>query len=268
MLDLDLIRRASFVKHVEWHDVLPSTSDRGIELVANGNIVTPLLILAGEQSAGRGRGLNRWWSDAGALTFSLVFDPMGDQLARGADVVEAAHWPKIALTAAIALCDVMQELLPDVPCALKWPNDVLLQGKKVAGILAEVPPATPPSPRRLVLGMGINVNNSLKLAPAEVKAVGTAICDVAEAPVDATGLFIDWLSRFAGYLQALALGDCALPARWQSLCALTGKMIELQSGNRCVRGQCRGIDADGALLVDSHSGPERIFAGTLVRIVA
>lgn len=267
MLDLDLIRKASFVKHVEWHDILPSTNDRGIELAGNGKIATPLLILAGEQSAGRGRGLNRWWSDAGALTFSLVFDPAGDQLFSGAAVLEAAHWPKTALAAAVALCDVMQESLSNVPCALKWPNDVLLQGRKVAGILAEVPPNAPLSPRRLVLGMGINVNNSLTSAPAEVKAVGTAICDVAEAPVDATGLLIEWLSRFAGHLQALAVGDRALPARWQSLCALTGKRVEVQSGNRSVRGQCHGIDADGALVVDTDSGLERIYAGVLVRIV-
>jgi biotin-(acetyl-CoA carboxylase) ligase len=61
-------------------------------------------------------------------------------------------------------------------------------------------------------------------------------------------VLIAWLNRFADHLHALAVADPALATRWQSLCALSGKTIELQSGNRTVRGLCRGIDTDGALL--------------------
>jgi BirA family biotin operon repressor/biotin-[acetyl-CoA-carboxylase] ligase len=211
--------------------------------------------------------LNRWWSDAGALTFSLVFDPHADQQSRGAPVLDSERWPRIALAAGVALCDVLQELLPNVPCSLKWPNDVLLAGKKVSGILVEVPPAHPPSPRRLVLGMGINVNNSLASAPVELQASGTSLCDAAGAAFDVTNVLIAWLNRFADRLHALAIADPGLPHRWQSLCALSGKMVELQSGNRAIRGTCRGIDTDGALLIDTPAGRERLHAGVLVRVV-
>src|SRR5438309_3216915 len=91
--DLDRIRRQTFVRHVESHDVLASTNDRGIELAGEPNIPTPLLILAGEQTAGRGRGANRWWWGPGALTFSLVFDPRQDLAARGWRPLDAEHWP-------------------------------------------------------------------------------------------------------------------------------------------------------------------------------
>jgi BirA family biotin operon repressor/biotin-[acetyl-CoA-carboxylase] ligase len=262
---LEKIRRSTFCKEVEWHSIVSSTNDRGMELAGSPDLVTPLLILAGEQTAGRGRGTNRWWSGPGALTFSLVFDPEKDVSSCESPPLDAERWPRVALVAGVALCDVLHEAIPDVACGLKWPNDVLLAGKKVAGILVEVPPAIPPAPRRLVLGMGVNVNNTLSAAPAEIQAAGSALCDVAGAAFDLIPLVILWLNRFADSLDALAIGDPALPARWQSLCALTGKIVELQSGNRLVRGLCRGIDADGALLVDTNDGPERLYAGALVR---
>ncbi len=264
---LDRISQATFVERVEWHDVVSSTNDLGIERAGENPLATPLLILAGEQTAGRGRGRNRWWSAAGALTFSLVFDPRRDLAVRRAPELPTERWPTVALAAGVALCDVLLEMLPDVSCTLKWPNDVLLAGKKVSGILVEVPPAVAPAPRRLVLGMGINVNNSLAAAPPELQSTAAALCDAAGTPGDATTLLIAWLNRFAGHLGALAVGDPALPARWQSLCALSGKDVELQSGNRQVRGTCRGIDTDGALLVDTETGPQRLYAGVLVRAV-
>jgi len=261
---LEKIRRSTFIKDVEWHAVVSSTNDRGIELAGSADLVTPLLILAGEQTAGRGRGTNRWWSEAGALTFSIVFDPQKDASACGLPVA-VERWPRIALVAGVALCDVLHEVIPDLPHGLKWPNDVLVAGKKIAGILVEAPPAIPPAPRRLVLGMGMNINNTLTAAPVEIQSAGVALCDAVGATFDVTRLLILWLNRFADLLDALASDDPALPARWHTLCALTGKTVELQSGNRLVRGLCRGIDADGALLVDTETGPERLYAGVLVR---
>jgi len=266
-LDIPRIQRDTFIAHVEWHDRIASTNDRGMQVAAESNLATPLLIAAGEQTAGRGRGTNRWWSEAGALIFSLIIDPQADQESRGSRALAADHWPRIALTAGVALCDVLQKQLPHVSTGLKWPNDVLLAEKKVSGILVEVPPAAPPNARRLVLGMGINVNNSLAAAPVELKSTGTSLCDAAGSSFDLTDLLIAWLNRFADQLHALAVADPALPKRWQSLCALSGKTVELQSGDRTVRGLCRGIDTDGALLLDTSAVRERLYAGALVRVV-
>jgi biotin-(acetyl-CoA carboxylase) ligase len=115
--------------------------------------------------------------------------------------------------------------------------------------------------------MGINVNNSLAAAPAELQSTGTSLLDAAGAVFDLTDLLIAWLNCFADRLHALAASHPALLERWQSLCALSGKTIELQSGNRTLRGLCRGIDIDGALLLDTPTAPERLYAGALVRVV-
>jgi BirA family biotin operon repressor/biotin-[acetyl-CoA-carboxylase] ligase len=115
--------------------------------------------------------------------------------------------------------------------------------------------------------MGINVNNSLAAAPAELQSSSTSLAEAGGALFDLTDLLIAWLNCFADHLHALATADPALPERWRSLCDLSGKTIELQSGNRTVRGLCRGIDADGALVLDTPAGPERLYAGALVRVV-
>jgi BirA family transcriptional regulator, biotin operon repressor / biotin---[acetyl-CoA-carboxylase] ligase len=260
--DLERVRRDSFVAQVEWHATLPSTNDHALQRAAMETLDTPLLIVAEEQTAGRGRGSNRWWSGAGALTFSLVLDP-----ARiGPLSLRTEHWPRVALTAGVALCQALVELAPHLDCGLKWPNDVLISGKKVAGILVEIPPAPPSAPRRIVLGMGVNINNSLADAPSEIKERGTALCDATGLEFDATQVLLTWLARFVENVGALAVDDPELPPRWQARCVLSGKSVELQAGERIVRGACRGIEADGALLVDTPAGPERLYGGVLVRI--
>lgn len=275
-INLDRLRRHPFLTRVDWHAVLPSTNDRALELAALESLETPLLILSDEQTAGRGRAANRWWSQRGALTFSLVLEPGADRGVLDSPssaetmrlpLLRTDHWPRVALTAGLALCESLAQLVPHLDFGLKWPNDVLLAGKKLAGILVEIPPVRPPVPRRLVLGMGVNVNNSLADAPAEIQATGTSLCDAGGLEFDSTELLLGWLTQFASNLQALAADQTDLATRWQARCVLTGKQIALQTGERELTGLCRGIEADGALLLDTPAGRERLYAGTLVRIV-
>ncbi|MSR56394.1 MAG: biotin--[acetyl-CoA-carboxylase] ligase [Planctomycetaceae bacterium] len=272
-LDLDRLQNESFVAGVEWHKTLESTNDLAMQRAAQESLETPFLILADEQTTGRGRGNNRWWSGTGALTFSLVIDPQtpagnGNSPQRAGGFIPPVYWPRVALVAGVSLCEALEILAPQLDYGLKWPNDVLIAGKKVAGILVEIPPARPPIPRRLVLGMGVNVNNSLAESPPEIQSVGTALCDATGLEFDRTQVLLAWLDRFSANLSALAADSPALPAGWQSRCVLTGQTIELQAGDRAVRGVCRGIDVDGALLVDTPTGPERLYGGVLVRVLA
>ena len=260
---LERIFQESFVRSGEWHDEIGSTNDRGNEIARRGGIETPYLILAQAQTAGRGRGANRWWSSAGALTFTLVFDPQTD-LNPG---LPMEYWPPVALTAGVALCDVLDQFTPSGATRLKWPNDVLIGGKKAAGILAEIPPAEAGSARRLVLGMGVNVNNSLAGAPPEIQSIASALCDMTGGPLDRTQFLIDWLNRLAYRLCELVENRQSLVERWQCLCALTGRKIELQAGNRLIEGICAGINDDGGLLVDTPAGLEKIYGGVLIRAI-
>ena len=247
---------ASFVRRVEAHRVLASTNDRAMELAGRHPLETPVLILAEEQTAGRGRGANRWWAGPGALTFSLVIEP------ELADIV-AEHWPRVSLATGLSVCEVLQDELPHVECGLKWPNDVWLAGRKVCGILVEIPPARAGVPRRMVIGIGLNVNNSLAEAPDDVQARATSLCDSGGRPFDVPSVLLQLLLRIEQNLESLAAHDPQLGERWQRACTLRGRPIEVQLGERTLRGIARGIQHDGSLLVDVDGREERLWGGVL-----
>lgn len=273
-LDFDQLARHPFVAAVDWQPTLPSTNDHALGLAARESLATPHLVVAEQQTAGRGRGANRWWSSQGALTYSLVLSTQADRCAVRPLSSNAStpsprpdQWARVALTAGLSLCEALGGLVPHLDFGLKWPNDVMLGGKKLAGILVEIPPAAPPAPRRIVLGMGINVNNSLADAPAELQASAATLRDATGLEFDATQVLLAWLSRFAANLQSLVADNDDLALRWQSRCVLTGQAVELQSGERLLRGVSAGIARDGALLLDTPAGPERIYAAAAVRLV-
>lgn len=244
---------------LEFHAEIASTNDRALELAADPTVRLPLLVLAHRQTAGRGRGTNAWWSADGALTFSLILDPQ----ALG---VDSSRWPCLSLASAVAVCRLLERRAPHTPRALKWPNDVFLAGRKVSGILVEVTPASRPDHRRLVLGLGLNVNNSWQSAPAELAQVGTSLCDHTGTHHDRTELLLDLLHELHSQWQQLVRGDAELPRAWQSLCMLRGRSLEVAAGSHQIAGRCEGIAEDGRLLVAAPDGTiQRIAGGTIQR---
>jgi BirA family biotin operon repressor/biotin-[acetyl-CoA-carboxylase] ligase len=303
-MDLEDLRRSGLFAQVEWHAKIGSTNTRALELATAVDQPTPLLIGADQQTAGRGRGGNRWWSTAGALTFSLVLDPTEDFLGPDVPPLTPAHWPRLSLVAALALCHELDRLIPGVTAQLKWPNDVHVAGRKLAGILVETA-SSPGNTPRLVLGMGINVNNSLRDAPPELQATACSLIDLMGGPlrcdpvvadprsassvssgstptqvvvptgdsgpggdsvVDRLTVLCGWMREFTELAQGLAQDDPLLPEGWRQRCPLAGRQVSLQAGERTVSGLCLGIDDSGALLVDTPSGTERCFGGVLVRV--
>ena len=130
--DLERIRQAAGVLSLEYHPHLPSTNTRALAWAEEDSLTLPALVLTDMQTAGRGRGDHRWWASPGALTFSLVVPGLADR--------EGTPWSRIALTAGLAVGHALQQLQPGLPVGLKWPNDVYVSGRKICGILVEVPP--------------------------------------------------------------------------------------------------------------------------------
>jgi len=249
----------TFVNRLEFHPLLGSTNDRSLELAREPHLETPLIVLAATQTAGRGRGANRWWSGDGALTFSLILEP-------GLLDLPPTVWPRVAVVTGLTLCEAFADRVPSASVRLKWPNDVHVDGKKVAGILVEVPPAAYPVPARLVVGIGINVNNSWRDAPDEIRDKGTALCDVGGAALSPGELLTELMNRLSDNLRQLAETPEVLAPRWRACCALTGKTVEIQQGERLVRGVCLGIDDDGALLVQQESDRIKLYGGTVAKV--
>jgi BirA family biotin operon repressor/biotin-[acetyl-CoA-carboxylase] ligase len=251
-LDVDRILRETFVARAECHPTVGSTNDRAAECATQGAGELPLLVAADRQTAGRGRGTNRWWTGPGALAFSLLVD--GRTV--GAD---RSRSPLVSLAAAVAVADTIAPLVPSHRVGIHWPNDVLVAERKTAGILVEVLPD-----RRHVVGIGLNTNNTLSDAPAELRHTAVTLCDICGRQFDQTQILVDLLNRLEGEFSRLCRDPAAVAARADALCLQHGQMLTLQWADRTVLGRCRGIAADGAILLETSAGTEPFYCGTLL----
>ena len=193
-----------------------------------------------------------------ALPISLVLEATAEGL-------QPRQWPQVSLTAAVAVLDVLKEMVPGVPAGLRWPNDVYLGGRKICGVLVE-PADSPARPssflrNRLVVGLGMNVNNSLTEAPCEVRTVGTSLFDLTGDRFDLTETLLRILDRIKQRLAWLAENDPRLADAWQQHCLLRGETVTVDLGPHVVQGRCHGIDPGGALLVETEARIEKLYGG-------
>lgn len=255
-MNLEPLRRHAWLRGVDYHDELPSTNLRATELAATAEIECPRLVVAGRQSAGRGRGANRWWSAEGALTFSVLLEPEPLGLL-------TEQWPRTSLCAALAVRDTLADYAPSIECGVKWPNDVFMARRKVSGVLVEAPPRKGATMHRLVIGIGVNVNNSLAAAPDEVQSVATSLIDQVSERHDVGEVLEAIIARLAENLALLAQNDDELPTRWQRHSLLDGRTVTIDLGTRLVTGYCLGINREGALDLSTSLGVEAMVSGVV-----
>jgi BirA family biotin operon repressor/biotin-[acetyl-CoA-carboxylase] ligase len=250
--DRNLILASTFVEQIEFHPEIESTNDRAMALARQGVDQQPLLILAESQTRGRGRGANSWWATDGALTFTVLLK------------VDLAprRLPKASLTAGLAVCEAVEEAIQHSGFQLKWPNDIYLNERKLSGILIELPPG---KDLWMAIGIGINVNNSSRHAPPELQRSIIALCDTGSINLSLTQVLIGVLNRLEDRLGWIGRHDDELCHSWRKRCLLTGRQVRLEIGTRKVVGQCRGIDRNGALLIDTSEGTERFMAGAITQ---
>lgn len=215
-----------------------STNERAKELAlagaAHGTLVT-----ADEQSAGRGRQGRLWLAPPGsALLMSLVLRDLG---------AAQAHLP---LAAALAVCEACERSVPVVRCAIKWPNDVWIDGRKLAGILIE----GRPQDGWAVLGIGVNVRTAPEELPEELRDTATSLAAAAGEPPQREEILAHML---AGLEERLAQNPEQIVADWAERDALRGNRVRWQQGE----GTARGINESGALIVETPTGRVTLDAG-------
>ncbi len=248
----------TFVRRAEHFETLRSTNDRALEIAATLPASSvPLLILADRQTAGRGRGRNQWFAADGVLTFSLVLEPSQWRL-------DPSLWPRLSVAVGGAVAESLAHWTTVDRPRLKWPNDVLINDRKVCGILIETSPA---APDRLIIGIGINVANSFADAPPDVAARAIALCEASgESIPDRFAVLQAVLQQIDHDFRALADRSSELLARWRRACSLTGRMVAIAEPDRVITGACSGLEDDASLLVRTESGPQRCYAGTVAII--
>ena len=215
-----------------------------------------LVIFAERQTAGRGR-FGREWASAShrGLWFSVLLRP----------ALPPSAWPRLTTWAAVSLAATIEESLGLAP-AIKWPNDIFLSGKKVAGILAESGNDVNGRPYAVV-GIGVNVNHTPQDFPAALEGKAASLGMV-------TGRFIDRPTLAANLLREL---DARLPqvvANFPAMIAeatrrslLLGRMVQVHAGQSILEGRAEQLDADGHLLLRRSDGSlARLTAGEVTVI--
>lgn len=253
LFDLERLGEETFVEDIVFRREVASTNTLALEMASRDKRATPLLILTDRQTGGRGRGANKWWSSHGALTFSLVLDAEKWDL-------PVERWSQVSLTVGLAVCGALQALLPEADVGLKWPNDVYLESRKVCGILVEVPHDCP---RRVIVGIGLNVNNEFVSAPAELQMSATSMWEVTRTEYELTEILVKLLQSLADELEQWSAGESRLSERWKSRCLLTDRTVHLKVGEQRMMGVCGGIDDDGALIVHTPNGVKHVPAGVV-----
>ncbi len=255
VFDTASIARKTDLRHIEFHETLDSTSKLAAELLAELLPLSPAMVLTEQQTAGRGRGSNAWWATQGALTFTLVLDAA--QIAVPPEVR-----PLISLAVGIA---VRRSLIPHVQSraiSIKWPNDIYIGDQKVCGILTEQRSSDGNS--AILIGVGINVNNSLAQAPADVRQRAASLFDLTQVTFDLNALLIQTVQQINESILKLATSRSALLAEINEFSLLNNRVVEIETANGTCRGKCVGVDATGALVLETGDGPRAFVAGTIV----
>jgi BirA family biotin operon repressor/biotin-[acetyl-CoA-carboxylase] ligase len=222
------------------HRVTDSTNERARELALRG-APHGTLVTADEQTAGRGRQGRTWLAPSGeALLMSVVLRNL------------AAAQAYLPLAAALAVCDACEQSAP-VRCEIKWPNDVWIDGRKVAGILIE----GRPQDGWAVVGIGLNVATAQEEFPDELREIATSLqaaggaSESPYAPAAVLGPLLRALdARLAG-------APTQIIAAWRERDALRGRSVRWHGGE----GKAAGIDDSGALMVETSSGRVTLDAG-------
>jgi BirA family biotin operon repressor/biotin-[acetyl-CoA-carboxylase] ligase len=228
-----------------WHhERIGSTNDEARRLAVEG-APHGTVVHADEQTMGRGRLTRAWFSPPGNLYISILLRT-GEPATRGAE---------LSFLAALAVADTVEALLPrQTRAMLKWPNDVLVSGAKIAGILLEqVEDAT-------VMGIGLNVLEAP--SNAAYKAT-TIVANGGIASVDgARDILLDQLGRHLAVWREH--GFAPIRDQWLGRSYPIGAAIRASSAGQPVAGHFAGLDIDGALLLDTPQGRQRIVAGDVL----
>jgi len=256
-LNIDLIRReldpGPVGSRIHLYDEIPSTNEVLRDL-ARAGAGEGTVVLAERQTAGRGRGGKPWFSPPGVnLYASALFRP----------AIPPQAVTVFSFIASLALADAISEL--GIAAAIKWPNDVMVKGKKVAGVLAEVVTAGD-QVESVILGVGVNLNvtrEAIAAALGDAARAATSLRELLGRPVDRnafTAAFLNYLGQWRAI--HAERGEAALLRAWHDRDILTGRRVEVREGAHVFDGRVRGLDAEGHLEVEDSLGRiHRVVAG-------
>jgi len=237
-----------------WLDEADSTNLQACRLGDEG-ADDGLVVIADRQSSGKGRMGRQWESPGGVnLYASILLRPP----------VLPFEAPKLTFLSAVAVCRAIKNCTGLQP-TVKWPNDILLNGAKVAGLLNEMSSETD-QVHYVVLGIGVNLNMRAEQFPDDLRYPATSLAIASGKAVSRLAFTRSLLQELDALYQVyLEEGSAPIFTAWTELCELTGKRVQVDCNNLLIEGKMVGLGGDGALLVRTSAGKiESIYAGDVL----
>ena len=233
-------------------DEVDSTNDEAARQLAAGRSA-PFVVLARQQTRGRGRLGRSWHSEAnGNLYASFAFRPR----------VAPSRMAIFTLWMGVNICELIANFTKLTP-GIKWPNDILFDGRKAGGMLTEAR-IDADQIRDLIFGLGLNVNSTTEGWPAELARRAVSLAEQTNAPLDVNRFTAALIGRVLLAYEQFTEGDHApsFAELWQRYDVLRGNRIALLQGDRRITGTAMGIDDEGSLLIRAVNGRlQRFHAG-------
>jgi len=258
-LSLERLRRHLTTEVVGHHLYVFNSVDstnRALARLADRGAAEGTVVLAEGQTAGRGRHGSQWFSPEGAnLYASVLFHPG----------IAPRELPLFVPIASLALVETVW--LEGAPALIKWPNDVVVRGRKLGGVLVEAA-VIGGRLAYVILGIGVNLN----VQPAELAAGlgvtaegAVSLQEILGREVERNAFAATLLNRLEKWHHTfLTRGPDAVRAAWQARDALHGHRLEARTDGEVCEGWCRGIHSDGSLILEDDAGQSRhIFAGAV-----
>ncbi|HUR42795.1 MAG TPA: biotin--[acetyl-CoA-carboxylase] ligase [Aestuariivirga sp.] len=236
------------IVHFERIDSTNSEAHRVVQQGERG----PLWLWADEQTGGRGRLGRAWVSEPGNLYATFLFP-----IAGGPEIAA-----QVSFIGALAVHDLVTVLLPDIKPLIKWPNDVLIEGAKFCGLLAEVAATNPTT---IALGCGINLTH----APPDLAYPVTALARHGSIP-DIASILQLLAARLSGQLAVWdeGKGFATIRSHWMERAVGLNEKAVAMAGDQQLRGTFRGLAADGALILELPDGTQKLIHAGDVRFAA
>lgn len=237
------LKTAFLGRNLHYFDSVESTQKIAYKL-AYDNAEEGTVVIAEEQTAGRGRMDRKWHSPKyTGIWMSIILRPK----------IPIPKAPQLTLITAVGVVQAIEEvtgLLPEI----KWPNDILINGKKVTGILTELQ-AESDRINSIIIGIGINVNTALEDFPEEIQALASSLAIEMGSKADREKLIRTILEKLEKlYLLYLEKGFFPIKLMWESYAVSIGKQITARTITGEIKGKAIGITEDGVLLVEDSAG--------------
>jgi BirA family biotin operon repressor/biotin-[acetyl-CoA-carboxylase] ligase len=241
------------VVNIKHFVVVDSTNDLAKRLASEG---APewTVIRSDMQKKGRGRMGRRWISPRGGLWFSVILRPK----------IRASELPKLAIISGVSVAKILEKhgLSPRI----KWPNDILINGKKVCGILVESE-AEDSRIKYVVVGIGINVNVDLHSLPEEIRQNATTLKLELGRKVELSGLLMEVLEQLKmDYSTFEKKGFARARREWKRRSDTLGRRVKIIMPTESFEGYALDIDGEGALLVKVGENTQRVITGDCVHL--